>query len=195
MESESFAHVWRAYQAGDSEAKSRVLADFIPRIAGLVTKYLRNRRHQEDVEQSVLLSIVAKKDKAIAAIANPDELWELFAAITLRHCSKHNKRAYRSNRRGPVVPIGAANGDSGSLAGYMPVDPGLSPDTEAAIADLIAECNKRLTDRQQNVLGQHLADTDRKEIARLLNIAISTVDRELRKIRTVLAKLAGESAK
>jgi hypothetical protein len=63
-----------------------------------------------------------------------------------------------------VVAIGgAAKDDCGGPAGYVPVDPGLSPDLEAAIADLIAECNKRLTDRQQNVLGQHLADMDRKE--------------------------------
>ncbi|MDT7817391.1 MAG: sigma factor [Acidobacteriaceae bacterium] len=190
MESESFAHVWRAYQAGDADAKSRIVVDFMPRIAGLVAKFLRNRNNTDDVEQSVWASIAAKRGEAIARIAKPEELWDMFAAIALRHCNKHNKREDRSK---PVVTIGGAADDSGNPAGYVPVDPELPPDEQVAIADLIAECKKRLTDREQNVLGQRLADLDRRKTAKLLKISIPTVDRDLQKIRTVLAKISGAS--
>jgi DNA-directed RNA polymerase specialized sigma24 family protein len=193
MESETFAHVWRAYQAGDADARNRIVVDFMPRIAGLVAKFLRNPNNTDDVKQSVWASIAAKRGEAIARIAKPEELWRMFAAIALRHCNKHNKRGYRSK---PVVPIGgAAKNESGSPGGYTPMDPELPPDEQVAIADLIAECNKRLTERQQIVLGHYVADMDRKEIGELLNIAIPTVDRELRKIRTVLARLAGEATR
>jgi RNA polymerase sigma factor (sigma-70 family) len=197
MESSSFTELWKAYQAGDRDAQGRLLTAFIPRIRGLTRKYLRAKcQQEEDVTQSILKSFIAHHVEAIHAIEQPDELWELFAAITLRHCGKHNKRGFRESQRGKVLRLGAAQheGTDDSLHGYEPADAAVPPDVQAAIEDLFAQCHQELTERQQHVLDMHLASMERKEIAEALQIAIVTVDRELKKIKTVLAELVGAEA-
>ncbi|HZZ81816.1 MAG TPA: sigma-70 family RNA polymerase sigma factor [Gemmataceae bacterium] len=192
MEPQSFAELWKAYQAGDASAQNRVLTSFTPRIMGLVKKFLRNKNLNEDVTQSILTSFIASHIDKIS-IEKPDELWQLFAAITLRHCGKHNKRAFRETQRGRVVSIGRAEmgGEGDSLPGFEPTDDELTPEVQVALDDLFEQCRRELSERQQQVLGMHLASMDRQEISDTLQVAIPTVDRELKKIRTVLARLVG----
>jgi DNA-directed RNA polymerase specialized sigma24 family protein len=191
-ETSSLVDAWQAYQAGKSAAEHRLLADLRPRILGLAKKYLGPAGHHEDVAQSVLVSFLANHAAKLPLIGQAGELWDLFAAITLRHCSKHNKCRYRANQRGPVLALQVGTGDS--AYDLDPAAAELPPDEEAAIRDLFAGCQTRLTDRQQAVLVGTLAGEQRKDLASQLQVAIPTIDRELRSIRIVLGRLAGSDA-
>jgi RNA polymerase sigma factor (sigma-70 family) len=195
MEADSFADLWQRYRTGEPAAKSQLLASFVPRIIGLARKVLRNQIPEEDLAQSVFVSFLANHAEEFGAVQKPGDLWDLFAAITVRHCNKHKKRAYRVSRRGPVASVDAkrqgATGDS--HPGYEPADDELPPDVQVAVADFFEQCNALLSERQQKVLGMHLMGTDRKETAQALQVALPTVDRELKRIRTVLAQMADEA--
>jgi RNA polymerase sigma factor (sigma-70 family) len=195
MEAESFADLWQRYRTGETAARSQLLASFVPRIVGLARKLLRNQVPEEDLAQSVFVSFLANHAEEFGAVQEPGELWSLFAAITVRHCNKHRKRASRVNRRGPVASVGAKpqGGGDDSHPGYEPVDDELPPDVQVAVADFFEQCNALLSERQQRVLGMHLMGADRKETAEALQVAIPTVDRELKRIRTVLAQMADEA--
>jgi DNA-directed RNA polymerase specialized sigma24 family protein len=185
MDTQSFAELWNEYQDGDPEAKNRIAADFMRRIMGLLWKRLWNKAQAEDVAQSVFVSFVENHALEIAEIQKRDELWNLFAAISLRHCAKHNKRGTRDDKRGPTVQLGG----EGNIE---IVDPEPDPETRAALAELFARLNEMLTARQQEILGLHLAGRDRMKIHHHLGFAIPTIDRELRKIKEALAQIAAD---
>jgi hypothetical protein len=192
MENDDFAQLLQAYQAGDAQARNELFTAFMPRIAGLLKKYLRNPGLLDDVKGSVVVSFLANHGADLAKVTDADDLWHLFAAITLRHCNKHNKRGYRANQRGATIPIEGGSGDSSTPQGYVPVDPELTPDMKAAVNDLILTCNKALTHRQQLILTEHLGGAENESIAQSVEISPSTVVRELEKIRSILNRLAGE---
>jgi DNA-directed RNA polymerase specialized sigma24 family protein len=132
-------------------------------------------------------------------------MWELFAEITIRHCHKHNKRLQRQHQRGQVVSIGSGS-SAGSGQGHDPADSAPPPDqiliareAEEACRDLVEECERILAEqamdpqratRRLGVLAMHLNGTSRTDIARALNAAIPTIDRDLKEIRTVLKRLS-----
>jgi DNA-directed RNA polymerase specialized sigma24 family protein len=189
VDSSSFVEVWQAYRNGDAGAQNRLVADIRPRILGLAKKRLCHPAGQEDLAQSVLLSFFANHIEKLAEIREPGDLWEIFAAITLRHCNKHNKRHYRENKRHGVIAHAGQGSDS--FPGFDVAAGDLPPDEEAAVRNLFDECKTKLTNRQQAVLVGTLAGMERKEIAQGLQVAIPTVDREVKQIKSVLAKLAG----
>jgi DNA-directed RNA polymerase specialized sigma24 family protein len=209
METESLADVWREYQLAKTRfrnTENRFLGLFVPRILGLAKKYLRDQSQKEDVGGSVWVSFIANHQTDFEKIQHPGELWDLFAAITVRHCNKHNKRRQRENARGPVARIDGDDTDSGAGRGFDPVDPEPRPDEQVverevrqSCRDLVEQCKRMLADddpdrgdRRLAVLGMHLDGKARKHIARALGTSEPTVDRDLREIRTVLDKLLAE---
>jgi RNA polymerase sigma factor (sigma-70 family) len=190
MGSTSFAEVWEGYKAGDAEAQRRLLAEFIPRIAGLVRKSLWNEALHEDLIQSVFVSVIGKHRTEIAEVRDSNDLWELFAAVTLRHCDKYVKRLVRRPMRSLDAPAASPGADSTPRLDVPAAD--TSPDEEAAVHDLIATCKSRLTERQRRVLELQLEGRTRNEIRQALQVSIPTIDRELKRVRDVLEELSAE---
>jgi RNA polymerase sigma factor (sigma-70 family) len=187
MESTSILNAWQEYQQGKPEARNRLFAAFIPRIVGLAKKCLKGATEMEDLKQSVLVSVFKNHEPEFRNLKEFGEVWDRLAAITMRHCGKHNKRRARAAQRGPMIRVA---GGTSSVPACDPADDGVSPDERAAIHDLFEECQKQLSPRQQEILGMHLRERDRREIAASLEISIPTVDRELKAIKRRLARLA-----
>jgi DNA-directed RNA polymerase specialized sigma24 family protein len=208
VDASPFADAWKAYQDARDElrrAKERFLGLFVPRVLGLANRYLRDRSQKEDVAGSVWLSFIQNHDETFEKIQQPGELWELFAAITVRHCSKHNKRRQREYERGPRVSIGTpGRADAmGGARGFDPPDSEPSPselavqrEVQESCRHLLEECERVLAQqdpergaRRLAVLGMHLAGVARKEMAANLNASIPTIDRDLQEIRAALGSL------
>jgi DNA-directed RNA polymerase specialized sigma24 family protein len=193
MANEASAKARLARQGSDEELVNRMVEKLTPRIEHFVQNFFRDPDRQEDLRQSVVRSLKEHHGHKIAEIRGSEEVWQLVSAVTLRHCEKHKKRLYRDGLRGPKVHIGGSR-DDGSRGGFDPVDSDASPVTNAVIRDLIRWCNDRLTDRQKHIFALHLEDRTSKEISGALRISIPTVDRELKKIRTILAPLLAITA-
>jgi len=204
----SFAEIWAEYQnaqAKFNDARERLWSCFVPKISDLTMKFLRDKRQNDDVTSPVLVSVFAHHTDELAKVQHPKELWDLCAAIALRHCNKHNKRRQRGFARGAVLPIGTARegGSAGAAPQYDVADVQPTPEANAAQSelhqscrDLIDQCEQMLTDqdgprsaRRLGVLGLHLEGKSRQEIAQALNTSVPTVDRDLFEIRAVLWKL------
>jgi RNA polymerase sigma factor (sigma-70 family) len=188
----SLIAAWQQYRAGQGgEAWSRLVAGIRPRVLGLAKKKLFDKAQHEDVAQSVLLSFLASHVAELARLDEPGEVWELFASITVRHCNKHNKRHHREQQRGTAAPLRQGR-DTAATGGFEPAAADLSPDEQAALNDLFAACKQQLSERQQAVLVASLAGLQRRALAGALQVAIPTIDRELKRVREVLAALAGD---
>src|SRR5205823_3318020 len=111
-------------------------------------------------------------------LRDPNSLWLLLLAITLRHCAKWNKRFRAAKRKAQVVAIGAGAGDV--------EDDQEGPDVAVEFTDYFECFMGRLTPVQQRIVELRLQDRTIKQITAQVGLSQATVSRHLRDIRALL---------
>jgi hypothetical protein len=187
----------QALQTSENDLVNQIVEKYTPRIEAIVNSklrpYFRDPHLPGGVTGSVVVSLLEHHREEIAQFTGSEEgFWQLFGAIALRHCDKHKHRIVRAK---PKVPIGRSAYDS-RRGGFEPVDSGKSPSSivrdkelDALRKEFIKSCKQPLTDRQKAILAQRYDGRTSEQIATALNIAIPTVNREWKNIKTILAAL------
>jgi RNA polymerase sigma factor (sigma-70 family) len=194
----SVTHWIGQLQAGDREAAQKLWERYFRRLVGLAHKKLRDAPRvaadSEDVALSAFASFCTGVDRGhLPQLADRDDLWRLLVTITARKALKTVRDQTRQKRGGGVRPEAALfSPDESSSAGPdLQQIVGREP-TPAFAAQVAEEC-RRLLDKLedaglQTVARAKMEGYTNEEIAAQLDIALSTVERRLRRIRRVWQK-------
>jgi RNA polymerase sigma factor (sigma-70 family) len=159
-------------------------ADYAQRLIGLAYKRLTERARRmaepEDVVHSALYSFFERHTGEID-LESPESLWARLVLITLRHCGKWNKRAWRAPQ---LVPIGPSA--DGSDAGFEPSDGQPTPEEAAVLADLLDDLMRQLAPRQRQVCQLLLQGFGADQIGDAMQVSNTLAYRWIKQVREKL---------
>ena len=190
MPGDGDAELLRDWQDGDEDAARQLYERYSRRLKALVEKRLsekmRRRVDPVDIVQSAFRSFFHRGERGDFAVSENGDLWGLLLDITL---AKLCSRARFETAAKRDVNAEASPDQSRWYSQLLGDEP--SPADAAALVDQIEAVLAKLPPLYGDVFALRLAGTNRREIARQLEISRQTVYRALDMIRSELTKLDG----
>lgn len=186
----------RQIRTGDSVAAERLWTEFSQRLLNLARRQLqdspRRERDEEDIALSAFKSFYLRaREGKYSKLGDREDLWRLLVRITANKAMKQIERERRQKRGAGKVRGESAFfvPDDGNRAAGIDAVAGPSPNPEFA-AILVEEFQgliKRLGDQTlREIAILKMEAYSNKEIAERIPCSLRTVERKLKRIRTIL---------
>ena len=193
----SVSHWIGQLKAGDRAAAQQLWERYYRRLVGLARRRLQGQPRRAADEEDVALSAFdsfcrGTENGRFPQLHDRDNLWRLLVTVTARKAFDLVRDEHRRKRGGGAVldeaalrrPGAAADAELEQVVGREP-----TPEFAAQVAE---ECQRLLAElgdaKLQSIALWKMEGDTTKEIAARLRCAPSTVERKLRRIRSVWAK-------
>jgi RNA polymerase sigma factor (sigma-70 family) len=188
---ESVTHWIHQVKGGDSLAAQKLWEEYFPRLVGLARKKIQGRPSRctepEDVAQEAFASFFRRAEGGrFPQLADRNDLWRLLVVITARKAIDHLAHAGRLKHGGGALHLEPSLLEE--VVGHEP-----TPEFAAEVKEQFECLLGKLRDEQlRKIAAWKLEGYTNKEIARMLDCALVTVERRLRLIRTTWASELGQ---
>jgi DNA-directed RNA polymerase specialized sigma24 family protein len=196
----SITHWIEQAQAGNAQAAQKLWEFYFQRLVGLARKKLHSTRVHGADEEDVALSTFDSMFRGLEAGRFPqlddrDNLWRLLVVITARKVINQDLHEGCQKRGGGAVLGESAILPAGSDAETAPAmqqvigrEP--SPEFAAQVAEEYEQLLQRLDDPQlRSIAVWKMEGYSNQEIAAQLGSVVRTVERKLRRIRSIWSDL------
>ncbi len=201
----SVTHWIAELKAGDEAVLEKLRRRYWPFLVQLAAKHLkgapRRTADEEDVAQDAFWGFYRSfKSGRLPKLQNRHDLLALLTIITARKAAHQVERDRRQKRgggqeRGESALDVLASSDSDARGIQRVASPTLGPDEEVMARDTYEHFVNRLSQGLRPIAEAWLAGSSHREIAKLLNCAVRTVDRKVVIILDECRKLAAESVR
>jgi DNA-directed RNA polymerase specialized sigma24 family protein len=182
----------RQLKEGDRSATQELWQRYFARLVALARQRLRGAPRRAADEEDVALSAFdsfcrSAEDGRFPRLDDRDDLWQVLVLITVRKAADQATRERRQKRGGGLTVPAADLADEGvtAFAGLLSREP------DPALAAQVAEGCRRLLDALGDgvlraVAVAKMEGQSNEDIARRLNLSVSSVERKLRGCREIL---------
>ena len=198
---ESISQWIQQLKEGEQTAIQEVWDRYFSRLVELARQRLRGAPRQAADEEDVALSAFDSFCRRAAQgqfprLADRDDLWQVLVMLTLRKAIDLVEHERASKRGGGTVLSAStlAGQDSSDVVAFTGL---VSREPDPAFAAEVAENYQRLLAALGDPVLRELAiakmeGASNQEVARRLGVSLPTVERKLRRIRTIWEKRASE---
>jgi RNA polymerase sigma-70 factor, ECF subfamily len=177
---------------GDSLAAREFCDHYGAMMERLADKHLspgvRRRVGPEDVVQSACRTFLRRVRGGEFQLPDSEALWRLLCAITVTKV-REQTRFHLRQKRGLGHEVAAAlDPDDSRLGGFMPADPGPSPDEAVEFADQFQQVLGTLDEEERQVVDLKLQDYTNDEVGERMGCSERTVRRLLKRIEMRLVR-------
>lgn len=194
--------LYGALRGGDPDALRRLWPMYFRRLAAMAEKKLRGLKSGasdgEDVALNALQSFHRRATRGDFQIEDRDDLWRQLVALTHQKTIDLIRRENRAKRGGGKVLRAGELAEMDSAAGPGPLEAAAAPEPDpATLAEVAERCRvlmeKLGDDTLRRVAQLRMELHSGKEIAQILGVSESSIDRKLRLVREIWAAEAESS--
>jgi RNA polymerase sigma factor (sigma-70 family) len=187
---------WESVIRGLREGDSCMVRDFCLRYGEMLQRVadkhlaqgMRRRVEPEDVVQSVCRTFLRRVQVGEFQLPDSEALWRLLCAITLAKVREQTRFHLRRKRAVSLEAPAAFEGEDSSRAGFVPVDPGPTPEEAVVFADQFEQVLASLDPEEQRVVDLKLQQLTNEEVAERLGCSERTVRRLLKRLESRLLR-------
>ncbi len=173
--------------SGEDDAATALLARYSARLTALARSRLSPglgaKADPEDVVQSVMRTFFRRLGTGEVELRDWSSLTSLLSMLTIRKCSRHQRRHFTASRDARREISISRPGRSGATAGFLVPDREPTPDEVATFADLTTWLLDGLDDRDRRAVELVLQGEQVEAVAVRLGRSRRTIYRVLERAR------------
>lgn len=192
-ETHSVTRIIERLKVDDPNAASELWRKFFERLLPRARARLRGHADHAIDAEDLLVSVFdrffrAVRENRFARLNDRDDLWQILLLLTDRRIVDHYRRG-GIQRRGAGMTVSECDVRSSPAEGWEVMDDEFGPEYVAAFNDQLSAAIGRLNDEKTRAIALlKLEGYENRDIARQLELSLSSVERKLRVVREVWSR-------